>query len=778
MMPWILIRSLLITVFLILLAVMLSAIIPSVPASAAEYIVTGDWRQIEDYFLPLPPGAEEGAIGMAVTADRPIDLVGSDPAFVREDAFTFTTVFPWNWTEPRTPGFVDDLGDTTYILVVPGPPRDFTPEAHDIPVVSITTDRTGLWDPETGIYVVGNYINFDQRGGDWEREATFQYFEPGNGLVVDEPVGLRIHGGFSRYYHQKGLRIYFDDYGTADQVEHMFFPTGPPTFRRLICRANRFDSVAINTNIAEGLMGGLGHAYSRNRFIAVYLNQEYWGAYNLRERLDDEFFEHNWSLAQKGNWNFIKDGDEEEGSADGWWNFLASFGEVTDPADPVWFDEVRRTMDLASYIDWQLINFYLVPGDNGFAWNLALYQPGNHPWRFVMWDEDLIMHPDDVAADMFAFFTSDGPQQWAERQAPSDKRPWTSEQQEWLTMFRALLGNPDFRSLLRSRYEYLITRVLTPDALIARLDALKAEQMPEIPGQAERWEGFQVDWYEVYVERTRRWIIDRHPHFLAHADRFFTEWPAPDWPGTYEGLVINEIMSVNEATIPDESGDFDGWLELYNGGLMPINLTGVAMSTGLSSLAFWEMPSVLIRPGEHKIVWMDGQEVEGPLHSPLGLYARGDVIRLLAPAAAGGREIDRREYGEMQADRSVGRSLDGAADWISQSSPTPGEPNSGLIVHPGPVPSAVILSDNYPNPFNAGTNLIFGVPAYQRVRIQVFDARGRLVATLADDYRDKGYHPVQWNGKDAAGRAAASGVYFARMESGGATLTNTMTLIR
>jgi len=747
-------------------------------SNSAEYTVSGDWRMIEDYFLPLPPGAVEAAIEMTITADRPIDLVGTDPAFVRENAFTFTTVFPWNWTAPRTPGFVDDLGDTTYILVVPHTPRPYTPEDHGIPVISITTDPTGLWDPEMGIYVTGNDINFDQRGGAWERVATFQYFEPGQGLVVDEPVGLRIHGGFSRYYHQKGLRIYFDDYGLADQVEYKFFPTGPATFRRLICRANRFDSVAINTNIAEGMMGDLGHAYSRHRFAAVYLNEEYWGAYNLRERLDDEFFEHNWSLAQKGDWNFIKDGDEEEGSADGWWTFLSAFGNVIDPTAPQWFDEVRKTMDLASYIDWQLINFYLAPGDNGFAWNLAMYQPGDHPWRFVMWDEDLIMHTDDVAADMFQFFTADGPDEWAARQAPSDVRPWTPEQQEWQTMFRVLLGNPDFRALFRSRYEHLISTVLTPDALIARLDALEAEQMPEIPGQAERWEGFQVDWYQAYVARTRQWIIDRHPYFLAHAEKFFAEWPAPEWPGSYEGLVINEIMPTNISTIPDESGDFEGWVELFNDGPLPINLTGVSMADIRSSLARFELPAVMIRPGEHKIIWLDGQQAEGPLHLPLKIYPGGGFIVLYAPDADGGWSIDGQSYGELPADQSVGRSLDGAQDWIVQELPTPGEPNSGLIIHPGPVPSAIVLQDNYPNPFNSGTNIIFGLPKGQNVRIRVFDARGGMVATLVDGHVDGGFHPAEWDGTDDTGRPVASGVYYARMETGSGNLTNAMTLIR
>jgi len=747
-------------------------------AAAADYVVAGGWRLIEDYFLPLPPGAVEGSIEVTVSADRPIDLVEPDPAFVRTDAFTFLTVFPWDWTSPRTPGFVDDLGDTTYLVVAPEPPRSYDPSGHEIPVISITTDPTGLWDPETGIYVVGNYTNFDQRGGSWEREAVFRYFEPGQGLVVDEPVGLRIHGGFSRYYHQKGLRIYFDDYGTADQVEHEFFPAGPTSFRRLICRPNRFDTVAINTDLAEGLMGDLGHAYSRHRFTALYLNGEYWGAYNLRERLDDEFFEHTWELARKGDYNFIKDGDLEEGSADGWWAFLSSFGSVADPADPAWFDTVRANLDLASYIDWQLINLFMVPTDNGFAWNLALYQPGDHPWRFVMWDEDLIMDTADVAADMFQFFTAQGPGQWVARQAPSDLRPWTPERQQWLTMFRTLLGNPDFRVLFKSRYDYLVANDLDPDALIARLDAIVAAQMPEIPGQADRWEGFQVDWYEAYVARTRQWIRDRHQYFTAQAVDFFAEWPAPERPHTYEGLVINEIMPLNTATVTDESGDFDGWVELFNGGGGAINLTGVQLFTDSSGAPWWELPTAMIRPGEYLLVWLDGQEAEGPLHAPLEMPRSGNRVRLAAPVAEGSWPITEGSFGDVTVDQSVGRPLDAAAQWATLVEPTPGAANSGPVISPDQVPSAVVLRDNYPNPFNPETNIIFGLPSAQNVRIRVFDARGGLVATLLDGPMEEGFHPVRWNGTDETGRNAGSGVYFVRLESGSGNLTGAMTLVR
>ena len=81
------------TISFVLLAVILPA-----AALATEYTVTGDWRMIEDFFLPLPPGSEEGAIRVAVTADRPIELVNPDPAFVRDDAFTFSTSSCGSWT--------------------------------------------------------------------------------------------------------------------------------------------------------------------------------------------------------------------------------------------------------------------------------------------------------------------------------------------------------------------------------------------------------------------------------------------------------------------------------------------------------------------------------------------------------------------------------------------------------------------------------------------------------------------------------------------------------
>jgi hypothetical protein len=83
-----------------------------------------------------------------------------------------------------------------------------------------------------------------------------------------------------------------------------------------------------------------------------------------------------------------------------------------------------------------------------------------------------------------------------------------------------------------------------------------------------------------------------------------------------------------------------------------------------------------------------------------------------------------------------------------------------------------------PNPANPGTLLDYSLSHAGPARVEVYDARGRLVRTLIDKYHEAGDHQVMWRGRDQAGRPVSSGVYYARIELGGTTQTCTMTLVR
>jgi len=97
------------------------------------------------------------------------------------------------------------------------------------------------------------------------------------------------------------------------------------------------------------------------------------------------------------------------------------------------------------------------------------------------------------------------------------------------------------------------------------------------------------------------------------------------------------------------------------------------------------------------------------------------------------------------------------------------------------VPASFKLQQNYPNPFNPVTHIRFGVPenqSGQRVRLQIFNTLGQLVAELINKPMQAGYHDVVWKAVNLAGRPVASGVYFYKLSSGGNVLTRKMLLLR
>ena len=96
----------------------------------------------------------------------------------------------------------------------------------------------------------------------------------------------------------------------------------------------------------------------------------------------------------------------------------------------------------------------------------------------------------------------------------------------------------------------------------------------------------------------------------------------------------------------------------------------------------------------------------------------------------------------------------------------------------GGVPEAYRLGANWPNPFNPETRIAFDVREATDVRLDVYDALGRLVATLAEGPMEAGSYEVTWDGRDLAGRPLASGVYVYRMRAGAFTQARSMVLLK
>jgi hypothetical protein len=96
------------------------------------------------------------------------------------------------------------------------------------------------------------------------------------------------------------------------------------------------------------------------------------------------------------------------------------------------------------------------------------------------------------------------------------------------------------------------------------------------------------------------------------------------------------------------------------------------------------------------------------------------------------------------------------------------------------IPEAKVteLMPSYPNPFNPSTTIPFSLAAQENVTLRIYDARGALVRTLKNESLPAGVHQVVWDGRDAGGRQAATGVYFVRLRAGTYEMTQKIVLIK
>ena len=141
---------------------------------------------------------------------------------------------------------------------------------------------------------------------------------------------------------------------------------------------------------------------------------------------------------------------------------------------------------------------------------------------------------------------------------------------------------------------------------------------------------------------------------------------------TLNGIVINEFMAANVSTIPDQDGEYDDWVEIYNNSSAAINMTGYNISDKPDNLDKWTFPDTTIQAGGYIVVWCDEDSSQAGLHANFKLSATlGEEILLSDPSLD---IIDDVVFGPQKADTTTGRFPNGAGPFIEMR-PTFGAEN-------------------------------------------------------------------------------------------------------
>jgi hypothetical protein len=94
------------------------------------------------------------------------------------------------------------------------------------------------------------------------------------------------------------------------------------------------------------------------------------------------------------------------------------------------------------------------------------------------------------------------------------------------------------------------------------------------------------------------------------------------------------------------------------------------------------------------------------------------------------------------------------------------------------VPDEYALHNNYPNPFNPVTTMLYDLPETGHTRLIIYDLMGRQVQTLVDQPMAAGYYRIQWDGRNTMGQMVSGGIYFYQIQTNGFIRTRKMLLLK
>lgn len=213
-------------------------------------------------------------------------------------------------------------------------------------------------------------------------------------------------------------------------------------------------------------------------------------------------------------------------------------------------------------------------------------------------------------------------------------------------------------------------------------------------------------------------------------------------------LCVNEVMTSNTHTFPDEYGDYSDWVELYNYGNSAIWLGDITITDNLDKPNKWLLPDLTIQPGEFMLFWADGNASKGSKHLPFKLNRESEEIGIFASK----KFIDGYNISRISKDKTLGYYPNGKGLPIELNTPTPGASNVKTVgTHRLYLPEVTV----FPNPVSNEVAVRLSYKPNVNCTISITSMSGMLVAEKIVDFSISDT-TIPWN---LGSLGISSGVY-------------------
>ncbi len=485
------------------------------------------------YTTPTPGATNNPAYPFLAYADKP-DFSAPAGFYQTPIAITITTTEPNSVIRYTTDGTVPTASSALYSTPIPiattktikaitySTNPDILPSfiefdtyfinvTHTLPVVSISASQLTQLANGTGALVPF---------------GAFEYFDTLGQRTAKTYGEFNRHGQDSWANSQRSLDfVSRDEMGYNHSIEEVLFNTTPrDNYQRVILRAAGDDNYPADHNTANlgsahvrdayvhhlALLGGLDVDTRRMTKCVVYLNDAYWGVYDIRDNPDDHDNTNYYYGQDKYHLYYIETWGNTWAQYGGQpalneWSALRLFINNNSMANAANYQYVTDRLDVHSLVDYVLANMFTVCSD-WLNWNTAWWRgtdtTGTHQkWGYTLWDND-------ATFGHYINYTNIPNTTPTAEPCDPEGLNGNSDPEDHIGILLRLRQNPEFNQYYLSRQFDLWNTTFSCDYMIPLLDSIVNVIDPEMAQHATRWAGTYVEW-QTNVQILRDFINQR-----------------------------------------------------------------------------------------------------------------------------------------------------------------------------------------------------------------------------------------------------------------------------
>ena len=361
-----------------------------------------------------------------------------------------------------------------------------------LPTVSVLVPPRILFDEKRGMFVEGPNADstYAKLGANfWSRrevKINCEIFETDGTCVHRSNSGLRLFGGMSRLFPQKSLAIVARDKYGKKRIRHKVFGKGgAKKFKYLVLRNSGSDwgKSHVRDKFMTSLVEDWDLEIQDSRPSRVYINGEYFGIYNIREKIN-RFFLKEHTDVDKDSLDLLEHRMKlKRGSAIHYQKML-KFIEENDLSESSNLAYLNSLMEVENFMDYKIAQIYFDNQDAGG--NIKYWRPQTPSgrWRWILYDTDWGFGLHDEKAyknNSLSFHTKE--------KGPAWPNP------EWSTfILRNLLKNEEFQQEFVNRFCDAMNTSFEWGFAETKLDEHVKMIEPEMVRHLQRWNLSKRKW--------------------------------------------------------------------------------------------------------------------------------------------------------------------------------------------------------------------------------------------------------------------------------------------